>query len=85
MSEQDNDSYEGSDGDDDEGDQDGGGGGIPTSLNASGLFLPENPNALDPFDERFYPGGEFDADEDIYENESQQEVLHCDNRQIPRM
>jgi hypothetical protein len=53
-------------------------------LNPSGLFLPENPNAFNPFDERYYPGGEFD---DIYEPESQQEtVLPNDNRQLmPRM
>lgn len=40
--------------------------------NKSGLSIPENPNPLDPYDERFYPGGEFDAASDIYEAELDQ-------------
>lgn len=39
-------------------------GGEEYLTNNSGLLPPA---ALDPFDERFFPGGEFDADDDIYE------------------
>lgn len=45
--------------------EEGEGGSIP---NKSGLFLPENGD-LDYGDERYYPGGQFDIDGDIYEPE----------------
>ena len=38
-------------------------------MNKSGLSLPGG--AVDPYDERFYPGGEFDLDNDIYVPERQ--------------
>ena len=54
-------------------------------INRSGLSLPGNSHSLDPFDERFYPGGEFDAD-DIYVPEPMQEQTSgLGNAQIPRM
>jgi len=45
--------------------EEGEGDSIP---NKSGLFLPENGN-FDYGDERYYPGGEFDVNSDIYEPE----------------
>jgi hypothetical protein len=64
MSQADDDFFEECDGDSDED-------GLP--INKSGLSLPDNPNPLDPYDERFYPGGEFDATSDIYEDQPMQE------------
>lgn len=45
-------------------------------VNKSGLSLPD---PLDPFDERFYPGGEFDVD--IYEADPMQELTTGHNNE----
>jgi hypothetical protein len=80
----------GDDNDNDDGDGDGEddeeSGDIP--MNRSGLTLCEKSNPLDPFDDQFYPGGEFDVNRDIYVPEQetrQEENLGHDNGQALRM
>jgi hypothetical protein len=53
-------------------------------VNKSGLSVPEILNPLDPFDERFYTGGEFDTTDAIYEPESQEQTSEYDEH-MPRM
>ena len=51
-------------------------------VNKSGLTFPEVMDPLDPFDEHFYPGGEFDMADNVYEPESQEPTSRYDEHSL---